>query len=194
MSGLQLFLLGALIFYVALYREKTAPRRGPRRRGLRDQDNGFEDIFFHTRERKPRKPRTRKVTGEIVPDEPIFIPAGLLPARAANPSGDPLLVKARKMSRQFHGHENAVMELTDKERLLPKYVLVAGQLQDFGYKPDRHSERGGYVWEHKSGDRGMFGKVSPNKPLMAVDPITKRPLFVAKRSGMRFKPDKGFVG
>lgn len=115
-------------------------------------------------------------------------------AKKRNPADSKALASAKRLSKMFHG-STEVVELSAKERKpLPRYVVVAGQLDEFTYAPGASSKRGAYKWSHKSGDKGPLAKNGKAKPLLVVDPATKRPAIVANRSGMRFSSKRGFVG
>ena len=104
------------------------------------------------------------------------------------------LTAARRLSKQFHGTGAQVVELDRKERQLPRFAVVAGELDEFTYAPARQSKRGADKWRHQSGDRGPGWPRSPNRPLVIVDPKTRRPAIVAHRSPMRLDGKKGFIG
>lgn len=106
-----------------------------------------------------------------------------------------LLEAARRLSERFHGTRAEVVELSPEERkALPRYVTVAGTLEDFTYRPDPStSKRGKDAWRHQSGDRGPLKARSKNKPVVVVDPRTGKPALVANRSPMRLTQD-GFEG
>lgn len=114
--------------------------------------------------------------------------------RKRNPADAKLLAKAKNLSKRFHGRTE-VVELSPKERRgLPKYVLVAGELAEFSYAPSAKSKRGGYSWVHKVQERGMLKKQSKRRPLLVVDPQTRRAAIVTNRSGLKFDAKRGFVG
>lgn len=101
---------------------------------------------------------------------------------------------ARRLSETFHG-DAQVVELTPAERKgLPRFVAVAGDMEDFTYAPKPGSKRAGYNWKHESGDRGFGRGRGKRKPLIVIDPDTKRPAIVSNRSGMTFEPEIGFIG
>lgn len=105
------------------------------------------------------------------------------------------LKKARALSRQFHGDDTEVLELTPAERKpLPRYVVLAGKLVDFTYQADSTSpKRKGLPWRHVSGDRGPLQPKANQTPLLVVDPETKRAAIVHGRSPMRLT-GRGFSG
>lgn len=115
-----------------------------------------------------------------------------------NPSLTPAerrqLATAKRLSKQFHGDAYHVVELNSRERTMPRFAVVAGELTDMTYEPNPGSKRSNYKWQHESGDRGFGRSRSGNKPLLVVDPKTKRPAIVAHRSPMRFSSKRGFVG
>lgn len=107
------------------------------------------------------------------------------------------LARAKRLARQFHGPkgEALVIELSAKERQLPRYVVEMGRMPELAYEPDgKRSGRGGYVYEHKAGDRGLLRRKAKGKPVLAVDPLTKRPVFVAMGSPMKANRRKGLIG
>jgi len=119
--------------------------------------------------RKPRKPKKR------------------------NPTDSKLLQRAKSLSKRFHG-TTKVVQLSAKERKpLPKYVVVVGELDELTYAPGKRSQRGRFRYSHKTGDKGR-GERTRRKPLLVVDPKTKKAAIVANRSGMRFSASRGFVG
>lgn len=105
------------------------------------------------------------------------------------------LAVAKRLSKQFHGTETEVIELSpDERKALPRFVMAAGDLTEFSYAPDGNSLKGEFEYEHKSGDRGPFETKSRRKPILAVDPKTKRPVIVPAQSPMRLDSKRGFVG
>ena len=112
-----------------------------------------------------------------------------------SPADRQALRQAQRLAQEFHGTSTAVVELRPEERgNLPRFVTVAGELADFSYVPPPGSARAGYQWRHTSGDRGPFEQESPYRPLVVVDPRTRRPALLRGRSPMRLDPEKGFVG
>ncbi|MCL5264914.1 MAG: hypothetical protein M1343_06950 [Chloroflexi bacterium] len=104
------------------------------------------------------------------------------------------LATAKRLSAEFHGQPH-VVELSAAERKpLPRFVAAAGALDEFTYVPGGHSKRGLYRYSHESGDRGSGKSKSRNRPLLVVDPLTRRPAIVADKSPMRFSGKQGFVG
>ncbi len=104
------------------------------------------------------------------------------------------LTKAQQVSEAFHGNGRNVIELSEQERRLPKYVVALGSVPELVYKPVRGSRRGGVEYIHESGDRGIFAGRSKKRPILAADPRTGRPLIVPMGSGMRLESDRGLVG
>lgn len=106
------------------------------------------------------------------------------------------LARAQELSQEFHGNERHVLELTPRERKLPRFVADAGALEEFQYNPPADSQRdaNNAVYSHESGDRGVLRPKSKQKPRLAVDPETRRPVIVPERSPMRFDGRRGFVG
>ena len=109
-------------------------------------------------------------------------------------SDERLLERARRLSEQFHGTRGEVIELSERERRLPRYVVALGTMPELSYEPDPSSKRSGARWIHQAGDRGLEQPASDKKPILAVDPETKRPIIVAAGSPMRFSSKKGLVG
>lgn len=104
------------------------------------------------------------------------------------------LEAARRLSRLFHGTPTEVVELSPAERRpLPRYAMLLGRLHELTYMPDATSKRGGYRWQHKSGDRGPGKPRSRRSPLVVIDPATKRPALVMDRSPMKLTR-RGLVG
>ncbi len=115
--------------------------------------------------------------------------------RRTNPTkANPELQAARRMSEEFHGTSSEVIALSDKERLLPKYVVALGKMPALEYEPDRKSKQGNYRFVHESGDRGPLAPKSQKKPVLAVDPRTGRPVIVPMGSPMKLDPNRGLVG
>lgn len=105
------------------------------------------------------------------------------------------LARAKGLATRFHGRWNGfVLELDPEERQQSRYVVALGEAPALEYAPGETSKRGGVVWRHQSGDRGRGAEDSPNRPLLAVDPITRRPLLVPMASPMRFNARLGLVG
>lgn len=122
--------------------------------------------------RKPRKPKKRN---------PV--------ARAEKR----MLATAKRLSKRFHGRSE-VVELSPRERRpLPRYMVVAGELDEFTYAPDKRSKLGAAKYSHKVGD-GSTKPRGRKKPLIVVDPGTKRPAILLNGSGMKFSSARGFVG
>lgn len=119
--------------------------------------------------------------------------------RRRNPAkGEPKSLKAaRREARNFHGPQGAgeVVELAERERTLPKHLVVLGELPEISYEPDaRRSKRGGYRYVHQAGDRGFGRRPSKRRPLLAADPKTGRPVIVPAGSPVRFSSKRGLVG
>lgn len=112
-----------------------------------------------------------------------------------NPSFDKrALAAARRVSRLVNGPAGGdVVKLTEAERKLPKYLAVVGEVVDVSYKPTGRSTRGKYTWEHASGDRGDGKPRAKGRPLLAVDPRTKRPVWVPFKSPMKLSK-RGLIG
>lgn len=107
------------------------------------------------------------------------------------------LARAKRLARQFHGPkgDGLVIELSAKERKLPRYVVEMGRMPELVYEPDaRRSNRAGYQYEHESGDRGLLRRKAKGKPVLCIDPKTKRPVFVAMGSPMKANSRKGLIG
>ncbi|MHB1132984.1 MAG: hypothetical protein ACYC4L_11405 [Chloroflexota bacterium] len=112
-------------------------------------------------------------------------------------ASDRELAKAKRLARSFHGPngEGLVIELSAKERKLPRYVVEMGRMPELIYAPDpRRSSRGGVQYEHESGDRGMFARRAKGKPVLAINPATGRPVFVPMGSPMKANGKKGLIG
>ncbi|TAK33508.1 MAG: hypothetical protein EPO21_13105 [Chloroflexota bacterium] len=103
------------------------------------------------------------------------------------------LEQARALSREFHGIED-VIELDPRERQLPRFLVAMGAMPELEYEPLASSKRGHVRWVHESGDRGPLSKRSRAKPLLTVDPRTRRPVIVPMRSSMVLDPERGLVG
>lgn len=115
--------------------------------------------------------------------------------RNRKPSESRALATAKRLARQFHGTvKGQIVTLTERERRLPKHAVRVGALEDLTYRPSAGSKRGGWRWRHESGDRGLGRQRSANKPVVAVDPKTKRAFIVPGRSPMRFSARRGLVG
>lgn len=112
---------------------------------------------------------------------------------AVDDSGN-ALERAKKMSEQFHGTDSEVMELSPAERHISQYVVSLGPMPDLDYEPRVNSDRNGWIWTHQSGDRGDLVPKAKGKPVLAVDPVTKRPVLVMYRTGMKFDENRGLVG
>lgn len=105
------------------------------------------------------------------------------------------LETARRMARQFHGTDRGhVVELEPHERQVSRYGVVVGHVEAIEYQPLPGSQRAAATWRHESGDRGVGQPRAKHKPLLVVDPITKRPQIVAHRSPLRFSSRRGLVG
>lgn len=107
------------------------------------------------------------------------------------------LEAARRLARKFHGKFGGaqVVELSPTERRpLSRFAVALGDLVDVTYGPDRKSTRGRNLWTHTSGDRGILKQRARNKPLLIVDPKTRRPALALNRSPMKLDPDHGLVG
>jgi len=113
---------------------------------------------------------------------------------SAKPGDRPAIRKALRLSQEFHGTPGQVVKLSAKERKLPKYAVVAGDLAEFSYIPGASSKRGEMMYSHESGDRGEGKPVSDKTPLLVVDPETRRPVIVPRKSPMRFSGRRGWVG
>lgn len=142
----------------------------------------------------------RRFKISLSPDSAVARLAGLAKAKKTKPrrrnpgSGSKALEAAKRLSKRFHGNVQ-VVELNDRERRpLPRYVAVVGELDELTYSPDPRSKRGSVRWRHESGDRGPGRPRARSKPLVVVDPRTKRPAIVAHRSPLRFSSDRGLVG
>ncbi len=114
--------------------------------------------------------------------------------RTGKRAGDPELAAARRISERFHGNAGEVIELSERERRLPRYVVALGKMPALEYEPDARSKRGGANWRHESGDRGPLATRSRKKPTLAVDPATGRPVIVPMGSPMKLDPRRGLVG
>lgn len=102
------------------------------------------------------------------------------------------LASARRLSRNFHGTDDQVVKLDKREQKpLEDYGVVLGEVVAIEYRPLKGS-RAPHVWRHESGDKG--NEQTNRKPLLVVNPKTKRPAIVMHRSGMRFSSKRGLVG
>jgi hypothetical protein len=92
------------------------------------------------------------------------------------------------MSTTIHGRPE-VVELSAKERRLPRFLAIMGKATEVSYLPDKGSKKGdGKVeYVHKSGDRGFLRQGSKRKPLLAINPNDRRPVFVANGSPMKLR-------
>ncbi len=106
------------------------------------------------------------------------------------------LAAARRLSLEFHGNDRHVLELDPHERAMPRFVVEAGALEEFAYNPPADSKRddNNAIYSHESGDRGILAPKAKQKPRLAVDPRTRRPVIVPEKSPMRFDENRGFVG
>ena len=99
---------------------------------------------------------------------------------------------ALHLSRNFHGTDDQVVKLDKREQKpLEDYGVVLGEVVAIEYRPLKGS-RAPHVWRHESGDKG--NEQSSRKPLLVVNPKTKRPAIVMHRSGMKFSSKRGLVG
>jgi hypothetical protein len=103
------------------------------------------------------------------------------------------LRQAQKLSMAFHGTDTEVIKLSNKERMLPQYVVALGEVPSLTYEPREGSSRDDGTWTHEAGDRGPGEPKSPNKPMLAINPRTKKPVIVPMRSPMRFTK-RGLIG
>ena len=116
-------------------------------------------------------------------------------AKKRNPSKKPVskeLRQAQALSKRFHGVETEVIVLEEKERKLPKYLVACGDMPEMQYEPRSHSSRGGITWQHKSGDRGEGRARGKRRPILAIDPKTKKPVVIPK--GVRWSSERGLIG
>lgn len=106
------------------------------------------------------------------------------------------LAEAERIAQEFHGEAGyrQVVELTPRERKLPRFVTALGEMPEVQYEPGRGSKRQEYIWQHKAGDRGFGQQTAPGRPVLAVDPNTRRPVIVAMRSSMKLDSQRGLVG
>lgn len=113
-----------------------------------------------------------------------------MPAKASERKA---LRQAQKLSMAFHGTADEVIKLSPKERQLPQYVVALGKVPSLTYEPREGSNRDDAVWTHEAGDRGPGEPKSPNKPMLAINPRTKKPVIVPMRSPMKFTK-RGLIG
>lgn len=104
------------------------------------------------------------------------------------------LSAARRLSEEFHGTDSQVIELGQRERQLPRFVVALGKIPELAYQPNAASDKGTDIYVHEAGDRGPFRTRARQKPLLAADPRTRRPLIVPMRSPVVFEADKGLIG
>ncbi len=106
------------------------------------------------------------------------------------------LEEARRISAEFHGTPDHVLEIPENRRLLPRFVAEVGKLEEFSYNPPADSQRDDHnsIYSHEVGDRGILAPKAKSKPRLAVDPRTRRPIILPDRSPMRFDEERGFVG
>jgi hypothetical protein len=100
---------------------------------------------------------------------------------------------ARSESETFHGTTRGAARLSPAELRqadsLPRDVVVLGTLESLAYKPPRGSSRGGAIWEHEAGDRGIFRSKGKGRSMLVADPRTGKVDIVG--GPMRFKPSVG---
>lgn len=107
----------------------------------------------------------------------------------------PGLAKAKRMATKFHGDwKGHVVAVSPKERQVSKYLVVAGDLEDYTYAPKKGSKRSAYKWKHESLDRGFGRRKGKRHALLAVDPATHKPVVVAEGAAVKFSRDRGFMG
>ncbi len=112
-----------------------------------------------------------------------------------NPAESEQLATARRLAREFHGTDSGVvLELDPDERRASRYAVVVGEVPAIEYQPPAQSKRAGAVYRHESGDRGPGQPEAHERPLLAVDPVTRRPIIVQHKSPMKFSSKKGLVG
>jgi hypothetical protein len=112
-----------------------------------------------------------------------------------NPSDSRLLATAQRLSRRFHGRGDQVLELAPSERQgRSRFAVLVGRLEALTYEPPGGSRRGGTSWTHASGDRGGGKPSARHRPLLVVDPKTRRPFLLFGRSPLRFSSARGLVG
>jgi hypothetical protein len=104
------------------------------------------------------------------------------------------LETAKRLSKRFHGKATEIIELSAKERKLPRYLVALGSMPEVRYKPRKGSKRNGFEWVHESGDKGPMQKKAKKAPFLAVDPKTKRPVIVPVGSPMKFSSARGLIG
>ena len=127
-------------------------------------------------------------------------PAGLSPADLRDlgkltPTDRRQLAAARRLAETFHGPGTCeVIELEPGERKLPRFLAALGEIPALEYEPPADSQRAGAVYRHESGDRGFGQHSSPNRPVLAVAPGSKRPVIVPMRSPVRMDSKRGLVG
>ncbi len=97
----------------------------------------------------------------------------------------------REVSERFHGTDRETAVLDDDQRP-PREVAVVGQLEGIVYKPDRHSKRGGTIWEHEAGDQGEGQPKLRSRGLVVTD--GKKVWAVPGNSETHFDPERGIVG
>jgi len=104
------------------------------------------------------------------------------------------LETAKRLSQQFHGTPSEVYELSARERRpLPRFVAAMGRLAEVVYEPEQGT-RSQFRYRHRSGDRGPLAPSSQKKPILAIDPRTKRPAIVLDRSPIKLDPRRGLEG
>lgn len=98
------------------------------------------------------------------------------------------------LSRRFHGTDVEVVRLDpDQRRAPPAEVVLLGEEVATAYRPHRHSQRGGTVWEHQAGDRGAGKPSAPGRRLIVAD-REGRVYTVPGTSRLAFDPEEGMVG
>lgn len=123
------------------------------------------------------------------------------PRRRRNPNGlnaadKQTLAEAERIAGEFHGEAGArqVIELSESERLLPRFVVATGPLKEFTYEPNRGSDRASWRWVHETGDRGPLQERLPYSPILCAHPITLKPIVVPLKSSLKLDPQRGWVG
>lgn len=112
------------------------------------------------------------------------------------PADKATLTRAETLAAEFHGEAGyrQVIELGKRERTLPRFLVGLGEMPEVQYEPGRGSKRQEYVWQHRAGDLGFGQQEAAGRPVLAVDPNTRRPVIVAMRSSMKLDSQRGLVG
>ncbi len=200
MNGTQILVLGGLL---ALYlrpwewnHSHARTRREPVRHRAKSRASSSGDIShaLESGEISGTALRDLMASGELRlkknPDA-----GGAIDVKSLSPEDRKAFNSAKRLAVQFHGDKGAeVIELDPDERKLPRFLTVLGEMPELQYETPAGSKRAGWIWEHAAGDRGFGRPSSPNRPVLAADPTTRRPVLVPARSPVRFNGKLGLIG